>query len=314
MLTSKHAYRHCMAFFIFIIFLSSTSSLYSQKQLASIPFELTGCRMYIRAAINKSDSLLFMFDTGGGGILLDSATAEKAGIPKQDRFATEAGGVGGAQQAFYIKHQTLSLNPQIQLKDVEFTMLNMTEGNANSKKSIAGIIGFELMDNYVTQIDFTTNRLNLYKDIKDVDLNGFTAVPFTFFKCAKVPIIPITITLANGESFTGNAIFDSGANIALLVFAGFNNQYNLREKIIDTALVKGGALNLATTDVQTVLKSISFNGFGFANIPINININDKEEKSPDDLGLLGFNIIWHFHVVLDYKNKMIYLKIRNDLP
>jgi hypothetical protein len=279
-----------------------------KAQVARIPFEIKGSRMFIKVQVYKSDSLIFLFDTGGSGVLIDSLTAEKAGVNTVNRTITAAGGAGGYQPSVSIAHQQIDLPAGISIKDVEFTLLNLSDMNAGADTPIAGIIGSDIMDKYVVAIDFKARVLLLYNRIKDVNISGFTRIRFIFDEDDDVPRLPITIRLNNDHTIKGRILFDSGADISLLVFAPFSNFYDLRHQMGYTRPLAGKGLNISTTDAQAVIKGLSFKGFNFQDMVINLNVDDTAKKSNRTMGLMGFSIIKRFDVVLDYKDKMLYLR------
>ena len=290
--------------FVLLSLLSSAA----KAQIASIPFEMVGRTMYIKVKINNSDSLRFQFDTGGTGVLLDSLTAEQAGVSKTGRIATEAGGQGGSVSAFYIKHQEISLPGNTKLKNIEFTLMNLGDPKTGTSSAIAGIMGADLMNKYVTQIDFPNKRLLLYKRINDVDLRGFTPIKFDFYEDLNIPRFPVSIRLPNDEVVTGKVIFDSGAATTMLIFAPFSNYYSIKSKLGDVKSFAGRGLTANTTDIIAQIKGLDFDGFSFGPMNISVNVDDNAPKSPEYLGLLGIEVIRNFQVIMDYKHKVIYLK------
>ncbi|MCC8423597.1 aspartyl protease family protein [Mucilaginibacter sp. UR6-11] len=284
-------------------------------QVTRVPFEMNGSRMFLKVRVGQSDSLRFMFDTGGGeGVLIDSLTAEQAGVSRTDRKSTEAVGVGGAQSAVSIPHQDIFLSKNLPLKDVELTLMNLGQMNTGSATPIRGIIGYDLFHRYITQIDFDQRQLLLYEDIRKVDTAGYKVIPFEFKEGIMVPRIPVTITLAGGEQLSGKAIFDSGANINLLIFAPFNNYYGLGAKTGATAALPGRGLNQPTRDLRASVKAMDIGGFHFGgDIPVRINVDVNAGQNKEYLGLLGFQMIRHFNVILDYANQVIYLKSNHVL-
>jgi len=264
--------------------------------------------MYVKVQVGHSDSLRFLFDTGGEGVLIDSLTAENAGLDKANRLQTVAAGAGGSAASVDILHQKVGLPGKVSLKDVDLTLMNLTGMNAYSNMPVSGIMGYDLFVKYVTLIDFEHSRLLLYKKIGDVDTAGYKAVPFTFDEGVKVPRIPVAIILDNGESYTGHAIFDSGANTAMLIFAPFSNFYGLQQKVSGGFVSNGQGLSGANTSMSVTLKSLTVAGYTFGSVTVPVEIDDKAPKQAGEIGLLGIQIIKKFNVILDYQHSMIYFK------
>lgn len=276
-----------------------------QAQVTKIPFESKGSHLYIKVQTAQSDSLNFIFDTGTTGATIDSATAEKIGISKDNRYQVNVGGIAGNQT------NTIALKQNLKLGGVNMSGINLVLSDLGTLSKILGrrldgLVGYEVMNKYVTQIDFDHKQLLLFNGIKEVDTTGYTGIPFQFNKDVLIPRFPITITLTNGESFTGRAMFDTGNAFSLIVSAPYSKFHNLNAKLGETFPAWG--LNASAPDQVAMIKSMSFNGFEFGNMTIRLTANEKAEPKDGYLGILGIEIIKRFNVILDYANKKIYLK------
>jgi hypothetical protein len=57
-------------------------SAFAQRQppLGSVPFELVGEKIFMKARVNGSEELNLQFDTGAGSTVIDDSTAQKLGL------------------------------------------------------------------------------------------------------------------------------------------------------------------------------------------------------------------------------------------
>lgn len=278
-----------------------------KAQVAQIPFEFKGAHMFIKVQTKQSDSLHFIFDTGCTGATIDSATAEKAGVGKENRRTVSVAGSGGSQV------YSMALNQSLKLKNAEIKNTNLVLANLNSLSSdigsrLDGIVGYEILNQYVTQMDFDHKKLLLYDNVKFADTTGYTGIPFEFSKNILIPRFPISITLANGETFTGKVMFDTGNAFTLIVSTPFSKYHDFNSKLGDTRITEGRGMNATTQDQLANIKAMSFNGFNFGTMGIRLTVNEKAEPGDGYLGILGIEVIKHFNVILDYANKKIYLK------
>ncbi len=148
----------------------------------------------------------------------------------------------------------------------------------------------------------------LYDKIKSVDTTGYTGIPFEFSRNVLIPRFPISITLANGETFTGKVMFDTGNAFSLTVSTPFSKFHDFNNKLGETSITTGRGLNAFTQDQLANVKSMSFNGFDFGPMGIRLTVNDKAEPKDGYLGIMGMEVIKRFNIILDYANKKIYLK------
>lgn len=287
------------------LILTGVNSL--KAQLAQIPFEFNGTHLYIKVQTKNSDSLRFIFDTGATAGSMDSIAAEKAGISKENLQIVNTAGSGGVQAYPLAVHQNLKLK-NIEIKDVSFSLVNFKSLSEVIGSKLDGIIGYEILRQYVTQIDFDHKKISFYANIQSADTTGYVGIPFEFSKNIMIPRFPITVTLANGEKFTGKVMFDTGNAFTLIVSTPFSKYHDFKSKLGETSFGQGRGMSAVTQDQLANINSMSFNGFNFNKMGVRLTVNDKAEPKDGYLGILGIPVIKRFNVILDYANKKIYLK------
>ncbi|WP_052496184.1 FKBP-type peptidyl-prolyl cis-trans isomerase [Pedobacter lusitanus] len=290
--------------FVSFILLSKTEL---KAQVTEFPFKFSGTHLYIKAQTNQNDSLNFVFDTGATGMSIDSLIAERTGISKATKQLASVTGSGGSRNYAMVLHQNIKLG-NVELKDVNMVLINFAPLFTATGEKMDGIIGYELLNKYVTQLDFDRKKMSLYDDIKSVDTTGYTGIPFEFNKDILIPRFPVSITLANGEKFTGRVMFDTGNVFTLIVSTPFSKFHDFNSKLGQTTILGGRGMNSTTQDQLATIQAMSFNGFDFGKMKIRLTINDKAEAKDGYLGILGIEIIRRFNVILDYKHQMIYMK------
>lgn len=292
---------------LLIAFLIGVGSTTLTAQIAQIPFEFKGTHLSIQVKTKASENLNFIFDTGCTGASIDSAAAVKAGIGRENMQTVSVAGSGGEQSYQMALHQNLKMD-NLEIKDLNLVLMNFSSLSNDIGSHLDGIIGYEILNQYVTQIDFDQKKLSFYDQIKSVDTTGYTGIPFEFSKNILIPRFPIAITLANGQTFKGKVMFDTGNAFSLIVSTPFSKYHDFNSKLGQTSLTSGRGINAITQDQLANIKSMSFNGFDFGEMGIRLTVNDKAEPKDGYLGILGMEVIKRFHVILDYANKKIYLK------
>src|SRR5690606_28400461 len=104
--------------------------------------------------------------------------------------------------------QSLSFNDKIKLENLNFVMDDMTRLSESAGLKFDGIIGYELLDSFVTEMDFDRKEFIIYDAISQVNLKGFVEHPFTWVEEIPIPHYPLTITLDNQKTYTGTVLFD----------------------------------------------------------------------------------------------------------
>ncbi|MBB6501779.1 FKBP-type peptidyl-prolyl cis-trans isomerase [Pedobacter cryoconitis] len=288
-----------------LLFFFGKSSL--KAQITQFPFEFNGKHLYIKVQANQSDSLHFIFDTGATGASIDSAVAEKTGISKENRKIVLIAGSGGVKNYTMALHQNLNVRGAV-IKNVDLSLVNFSSLSTDIGVKLDGILGYELLNQYVTKLDFDRKIISLYNQITAVDTSGYTAIPFEFSKNILIPRFPVSITLANGETFTGKVMFDTGNTFSLIVSTPFSKYHDFDSKLGKTGYTVGRGMNSFTKDQLAVINSMSFDGFKFGQMSIRLTVNDQAVPKDGYLGILGIEVIKRFNVILDYKHQKIYLK------
>jgi len=103
-------------------------------------------------------------------------------------------------------------------------------------------------------------------------------------------------------------MFDTGNPYSLLVSAPFSKFHDFNSKLGKTTITQGAGINAKTVDKLATIRSMQFNGFKFGKMGIRLTVFKEAEPRDGSLGILGIEVIKRFNVILDYKNKKIYLK------
>jgi hypothetical protein len=292
---------------VVIAFLIGTGSTNLIAQTAQVPFEFKGTHLSIPVKTKGSETLNFIFDTGATGASIDSASAEKLGVSKENRQTVSVAGSGGSQSYQMAVDQNISVG-DLHVKKLNLVLMNFSSLSNDIGSRLDGIIGYEILNQYVTQIDFDRKKLLFFDQITAVDTTGYTGIPFEFSKNILIPRFPISVTLANGQTFTGKVMFDTGNAFSLIVSTPFSKYHDFSSKLGQTSLTSGRGVNAITQDQLANIKAMSFNGFNFGEMGIRLTVNDKAEPKDGYLGILGIEVIKRFNVILDYAHKKIYLK------
>jgi hypothetical protein len=285
------------------------SSLFSFGQIAKIPFQfLENNFVFIKLQINNStDSLLFYFDTGAATTLIDSSVAQRAGLVSD--YELKVDGAGGERNYLVALNQTVHLSNTIKIDSTHIVFDDLSRLEAIMGQHFDGIVGYSILKNHKTKVDFDNKVIELYSFNSEVDMKGYSELPFSLKKEICVPQFPITVTLNNGEQYTDTVLFDSGAALSLSINTPYKSKHNIKEKTGKTIVSENN--NLSTTSIQEegLIQSLQIGRFKFEKMAICL-ANDKKGVSSYEgyLGILGNKIINRFNFIADYHNKKLYLK------
>jgi hypothetical protein len=286
-------------------------SISSNAQIEEIPFELKNGLIFLRVNINDdSKARTFVFDTGATSDLLDSTTASKLGL--KANYKQDVSGAGGKKSYDIILYQKLTLQNKIEIDSTHLVISDLTKLKDKLERDFDGIIGYSLLKRYITKIDYESQKILLYNKIKSVDTMGYTAIPFEFTNGIPIPQFDISVTLNNGESFTGRILFDSGAALTLLINTPYNEKNKLSQKAGKSLISDFENLNNKSISEDIAIKSMNIGGYNLSEMVISI-ANDKDGVSSyeDYLGILGGKVISRFNLIIDYSSSLLYLKPNN---
>lgn len=278
-------------------------------QIATIPFHLQdNGHIHLDMKLNDLDRTLnFVFDTGATADVLDAKIAKELGLDPDYQQSVTGG--SGAKTYDIVLNQKLIVAPNIIVDRSNLVLTDLTPFHELSDRPFDGIIGYSLLRRYITKIDYEKKELVLYKSMDDIDMNGYSKIPFHFGRGVPIPQFDISITLQNGEEFTGRILFDSGAGMTLSVNSPYKKDNKFSEKAEKTIVSKSQSLGHESVSEQIAITSLKIGDFEFNDLCISLS-NDKSGVSAykNYLGILGAKVIQRFTIVLDYDMETLYLK------
>ena len=275
--------------------------------LTKIPFtQLSGGIIIIRAKLDQfPDSLNFVFDTGSGGISLDSATANDLNIPLTKSNRTIRGIAGIKNVSFALNHElgfTGLTTRQLDFHINDYELLTSVYGIR-----IDGIIGYSFIRRYVIRINYDSNLLEIYTPgIFRYPKGGYLLKPdFTTLPRQ-------TALLEDGRAVYNRYIFDTGAGLCFLLSRDFvedSSLFKTKKKFYPTqAEGLGGKKQMDLT----VAKSVKIGPFKFRNVPVHVFDDTYNVTSYPTLGgIMGNDLLRRFNVILNYPQQMIHIKPNN---
>jgi Trypsin-like serine proteases, typically periplasmic, contain C-terminal PDZ domain len=276
--------------------------------LVRIPFTTNGRQTYLELQVNGSnEKLCFAFDTGAGGTAIDRNYLKLSNVVltgEKEDMAT----------SMNVVQVDISNNNKINFDGFEISGIKFyIESLAHlipspAGKQVAGIIGYDLMKNYVTYINHEENYIELYA--KGTQLYP-KATKLSFFLYEdQLPAFQAIIKTQNGSNYPVRLIFDSGAGFTSSLTTNFIAKHNLDSelKVKVQIPVIGGAQSSASLNYLSSLKQLRFGNYSFNHIPVNFSTTNSGASATDSIdGVIGFDLIKRFNVVLDYENKFIKL-------
>ena len=272
--------------------------------LTSFPFTiLNGGIITVKALVgNYPDTLNFIFDTGSGGISLDSTTCIKLHISTELSDRTIRG-IAGIRKVSFTYNQTLHL-PKLTVDSLNFHISDYDLLTSVYGEKIDGIIGYSFLSRYIVKINYDSLKINVYSNgtIK-YPKGGYLLRPIF----AGLPVQGARVKDAV-EVFS-RYYFDTGAGLCLLLSNDFVTDSALfnakkRKPVYTEAEGLGGK----TTMQLTTVKDFHIGPYHFKNVPTYIFEDIYNVTSYPSLGgLIGNDLLRRFNVILNYERREIYI-------
>ena len=263
-----------------------------------IPFDLLNNHIYLDARIDGQPVRL-MLDTGGLNLLTHSA-AERLGLASEGEL--QARGVGEKTAPVSMARASRLEVGGARLDDPLFYVMDFSEIQDIEGVDFDGLVGFELVQRYITEIDYPGRRLTLIERDAFLAPTGAVPVPIEFDE--RTPIAAGQI-----DGLPARFTIDTGSRNTLAVNAPFARQHALQQRYGASfeAVVGwgvGGAtrghpvrfdrLHLGDAEASEVLGNLSTAGAGAL-------------ADADVSGNIGGGVLKRFVVTFDYEGRLMYL-------
>ena len=248
------------------------------------------------------DSLNFIFDTGCGGISLDSTTAQRLRLsPKPSSMVVR--GIAGERQ------QQLLAGMRLQIGKVVMDSVNMQVNDYDILSSvygeqIDGIMGYGFFSHYLVRVDYDSNRIDIYsKGPVRYPKGGYLLRP----RLVGLPMMEGRLN--DGRDVNSRFYFDTGAGLCLLFSSNFTADSAIfgpkKKRPVKT---EGAGLGGMKEMQLTTLKTFSIGPFRFRQIPCYVFDDSYDVTSYPQLGgLIGNDLLRRFNLILNYARSEIYL-------
>jgi hypothetical protein len=259
----------------------------------NIPFRFVGNHLYIPVTVGCKERL-WLLDTGAGMSVISEEFANSLGLELQGDL--KGAGGGGTVD---IKLTTL---PPFSLQGIQFqeqtvAVINMKKLNQRLGIEIVGILGYDFLSRFVTEIDYANEFVSFY----DPDAFEYTGNGYKLAGHIENNIFRVEATLDDEHS--GTWLFDIGASTCFL-----DGVYALREGFTERKGVEGmgqGAAHTFTTK-SVKCKNIEFAGFKVDNPVVSFSYGGTDTVfTADEIGVLGNSLFRNFVIYCDYAREQL---------
>ncbi|MBT3202940.1 MAG: hypothetical protein HOM14_08895 [Gammaproteobacteria bacterium] len=269
-----------------------------------LPFTLKNNHITIDIEFNGQPAKAIL-DSGASVNAVSALYVKKynKGITTSEKINVE--GVNSTQK------RTLYSNIPLKLFGVEITLNKLVEVNLSGP---AILLGAPFFNNFIVQIDYPNSRIQLLPK-KSIDLDKFKNVNVKRQRNTLLPAIEVKI---NNQKVW--LTLDTGNSAGLFM----NRRYALNKKWIsddtelDKSYIKGVNKTIKTESFN--LSSLTIGPYELGHIPVIINAEGERtnigrrisgsagiKTGKPTKGLLGYDILKHFVVTIDYSSYKVHI-------
>jgi hypothetical protein len=204
----------------------------NDHQTQWIPFSMPDGRHIVVDAIFSGFKAEAVLDSAVGKLVLAQSFADNLGL--ETRGAVTGIGVTGQARGDIVQAPSISIG-HVTLRPSEATAFDLDGLSAVVGRPIVAIIGRDLFDNFIVDIDFVQKRIGVEKLHSVVPNSGETIIPL-LREAAGNRVIPISI---EGQKSIP-AIFDLGSDTPLYVSPAYAQQHELLSGIRSSTSLSAG--------------------------------------------------------------------------
>jgi predicted aspartyl protease len=273
----------------------------SGQSALKIPFELSNNLVLLQAQVNDSQPLWFIFDTGANSSIIDAQLAKRLKLQAKGR--TKGSASGGAIEAELIPGVSLSV-PGVRVLNQTLAALPIEGISPLLGRPIAGIIGYDFINQFVVEVDYDAKVINLYAPVSYRYSGSGDIVPIQFIN--KKPFVNVKLKLEGRDAVEGTFMIDTGADGAMTVNRPFVRAHQLLKSLTKIRQAKLGGLGGAAESITARAEHVQLGRFVISKTLVSFS---QAAKGSDALanyaGALGGEIFRRFTVILDYSRGRI---------
>ncbi len=307
--------RHISFSLLALLFLTSSYSqgsmlLLKERKKQKLSFENINNLIVIPIRLNGKE-LSFILDSGARKtILFGSSISDSLVLNNRIRIKIRGLGEGEPIDAIVSKNNRINIKGIYGYKQTVYVILNDNfDLSLKMGRPIHGIIGNELLKNFVTSINYQKSQLVFYNPdkFKPPQSKKYQSFPLSFHH--DKPYIVAESHLSDSLVFKTKLLLDTGCSDALWLFE--NNATGLVTQNTFFKDYLGEGLSGSIEGKRSRIKSFKLGGYTFNNMTTAFldsasTIQARFLKNRD--GSIGSRLLERFYVILDYPNKILYLK------
>ncbi len=271
------------------------------KSHTAIRFELYKDLIVLPARINDTMNVKLILDTGTRSMLLYG----KRFAGMQNLSGNKKVKISGWGSPLGVD-AGVSFPNNIRIGNVKGEALGIavvpTRPLFENKRSIDGIIGYELFVKFVVEINYKTRTLHLFEKLPYGHADGFTAIPLEINRA--MPQVKTNIVLSDQSNVNINLLVDTGSSLGLTLFS--KDKYAFYSSADQRPV--GVGLNGIVRGFDLYFKHMFLGDLKVRRIPSYVvNVEQHPDEQFTYCGSVGAAFLKKHIVIFDYPSSQMFL-------
>lgn len=301
-----------LIFYSFNVFAQIGFKIQNSKKKETISFKLISNLIIFPIEVNGKD-LNFILDSGVGSTVLFNLNPLDS-IELKNEVKIKLQGLGSQEPVDAI----LSKNNHFKIKGIgsiteKLYVISNDNFDLSSKMglTIHGIIGYEILKDFVIRINYSTKKITFYRPNEFVfkKSNNYESFDLQFYKFKPYIDVGVKLNKSSNKLTPVKLLIDSGGSDALWLFENSHSDIKTPSNYFNDFLGEG--LSGSVYGKRAKIKSLHIGNFELLNptvsYPDSISVSHAL-KFKDRNGSMGASVLKRFVVIFDYKQAKLYLK------
>lgn len=282
----------------------------SGQSALKIPFDLSNNLVLLPVRVNDSRPLWFILDVGATSSVINTRLVKELGLRTKGK--AKGSSSGGAVEVDLVPGISFTL-PGVKVFNLTIGSISLDPFAPVLGRAIGGIVGYDLLSQFVVEIDYETRTINLYAPASYQYAGAGDHLPIKFID--KQPFIDALITPEGRAPIKGKFAVSTASSGALLLNRPFVETHRLLKTVPKTSLGNTGGVGGLTRTLVGRMKNIRVGRFDIGQPIVSFSQATKgEQASAAYDGVLGGEVFRRFKLVLDYTRRQIILEPNVHLP
>lgn len=295
---------------LFIISVLPLLSLNAQIPKNAIPFNLEG-HFYFQGFFQDSIPVNILYDTGADGLFIDNLFIDKYPL---ESLGLKKGiaVIDGAGNSANKEYPAITSDVRIAAGNVRYTNSFVPIINLHELTSNADIlVGNDFFHDKPLMINNSGKYFLQLENVDSVVAQGYSKLPAAF-EPGKI-LVEGVLHVDSLQELHGKWLLDLGCGASMILTNNTREKINVNNKKTVIRNAKNAGVGGGSKEIVFRIDSFELAG-SFNNVVVSASFNQEGALSARDyIGIIGTPILENYDIVIDYPNKALYLKRRNDV-